>query len=47
MPSAASWEVRGRSYAGEGLVVLLGPASEPLRALSGGRPDIAERLLAP
>ncbi|MFJ6017529.1 DNA polymerase III subunit alpha [Streptomyces sp. NPDC092952] len=46
MPLAASWEVLAR-YAGEGLVVLLGPASEPLRALSAGRPDIAERLLVP
>ncbi|MFJ9026522.1 DNA polymerase III subunit alpha [Streptomyces sp. NPDC102259] len=36
-----------REYAGEDLVVLLGPASEPVRALSAGRPDIAERLLAP
>nr|MDT0523766.1 PHP domain-containing protein [Streptomyces sp. DSM 41633] len=45
-PPAASWELLGR-YAGEGLVVLLGPASEPLRALAAGRPDIAEQLLAP
>ncbi|MEU2872813.1 DNA polymerase III subunit alpha [Streptomyces olivoreticuli] len=29
----------------EGLVVLLGPASEPVRALSAGRPDRAEVLL--
>jgi error-prone DNA polymerase len=36
-----------REYAGEGLTVLLGPASEPVRALSAGRPGIAERLLAP
>ncbi len=45
-PPAASWELLGR-YAGEGLVVLLGPASEPLRALAAGRPDIAEQLLGP
>ncbi|MFJ9598015.1 DNA polymerase III subunit alpha [Streptomyces virginiae] len=41
-----SWEVLGR-YADEELVVLLGPVSEPVRALSAGRPDVAERLLAP
>lgn len=29
------------------LVILLGPASEPVRALSAGRPDVAEHLLAP
>ncbi|WP_063784442.1 DNA polymerase III subunit alpha, partial [Streptomyces sp. SBT349] len=32
---------------GEGLIVLLGPASEPGRALAAGRPDLAARLLAP
>ncbi|MFI1867003.1 DNA polymerase III subunit alpha [Streptomyces jumonjinensis] len=32
---------------GSGLIALLGPLSEPLRALSAGRPDLAERLLAP
>ncbi|GGP80025.1 DNA polymerase III subunit alpha [Streptomyces melanogenes] len=31
----------------EGLTVLLGPASEPVRALAAGRPDVAARLLAP
>ncbi|MEV6404081.1 DNA polymerase III subunit alpha [Streptomyces bobili] len=36
-----------RAHADEDLVVLLGPAAEPVRALSAGRPDIAERLLAP
>ncbi len=41
-----SWSAL-REYAGEGLTVLLGPASEPVRALSAGRPDIAERLLTP
>ncbi|CAM5626172.1 DNA-directed DNA polymerase OS=Streptomyces alboniger OX=132473 GN=dnaE PE=4 SV=1 [Streptomyces alboniger] len=41
-----SWPVL-REYAGQDLVVLLGPSSEPVRALSAGRPDIAERLLAP
>lgn len=36
-----------RAYADDDLVVLLGPASEPVRALSAGRPDVAEQLLAP
>jgi error-prone DNA polymerase len=36
-----------RAYAGDDLVVLLGPASEPVRALSASRPDVAEQLLAP
>ena len=31
----------------EGLTVLLGPASEPVRALAAGRPDQATELLAP
>lgn len=45
-PPTASWEMLAQ-YADEGLTVLLGPASEPLRALAAGRPHIAERLLAP
>ncbi|MER8237017.1 DNA polymerase III subunit alpha [Streptomyces sp. NPDC094049] len=44
-PVAASEEVLAE-YAGDGLVVL-GPASEPLRALAAGRADLAERLLGP
>ncbi|WP_128380429.1 DNA polymerase III subunit alpha [Streptomyces cavernae] len=36
-----------RAYADEDLVMLLGPSSEPVRALSAGRPDVAEQLLAP
>ncbi|WP_248002242.1 hypothetical protein HEP85_44820 [Streptomyces sp. RPA4-2] len=36
-----------REYAYRDLVVLLGPASEPVRALSAGRPDVTEQLLAP
>lgn len=36
-----------RRYPPRGLIVLLGPVSEPVRALSAGRPDIAARLLAP
>lgn len=45
-PPVVSWEVLGR-YVDEGLTVLLGPASEPVRALSAGRPDIAGQLIAP
>ncbi|MGW2016751.1 DNA polymerase III subunit alpha [Streptomyces sp. NPDC001927] len=45
-PPVADWPAL-RQYADVGLTILLGPASEPLRALAGGRPDIAERLLAP
>ncbi|MDX2576676.1 DNA polymerase III subunit alpha [Streptomyces scabiei] len=36
-----------RSFADQDLVMLLGPSSEPVRALSGGRPDVAGQLLAP
>lgn len=42
----ASWEAL-REGLGEDVVAILGPASEPVRALAAGRPDIAERLLAP
>ncbi|MEV6250625.1 DNA polymerase III subunit alpha [Streptomyces sp. NPDC051742] len=42
----ASWDTL-RAFAGEDLVVLLGPASEPIRALAGGRADVAERLVEP
>ncbi|MFF4227996.1 DNA polymerase III subunit alpha [Streptomyces sp. NPDC001820] len=45
-PPVVSWEAL-REHAGEGLIALLGPVSEPVRALSVGRPDIAEQLLAP
>ncbi|MFD8692713.1 DNA polymerase III subunit alpha [Streptomyces sp. NPDC059651] len=45
-PPLVSWPVL-REHAGQGLTVLLGPASEPVRALSAGRPDVAEQLLAP
>ncbi|MFJ2397301.1 DNA polymerase III subunit alpha [Streptomyces sp. NPDC087843] len=41
-----SWPVL-REYADRDLVVLLGPSSEPVRALSAGRPDVAGQLLAP
>ncbi|WP_327359612.1 DNA polymerase III subunit alpha [Streptomyces sp. NBC_01304] len=42
----ASWEAL-RAHIGGGLMVLLGPASEPARALSAGRADLAEQLLTP
>ncbi|MEV6796322.1 DNA polymerase III subunit alpha [Streptomyces sp. NPDC051320] len=45
-PPVVSWPVL-HQYADQGLTILLGPASEPVRALSAGRPDIAEQLLAP
>ncbi|MFF4801717.1 DNA polymerase III subunit alpha [Streptomyces sp. NPDC001351] len=40
------WEAL-REYGGSGLTVLLGPLSEPVRALSVGREDVAMKLLAP
>ncbi|WNM34194.1 DNA polymerase III subunit alpha [Streptomyces sp. Li-HN-5-11] len=40
------WEAL-REYGGPGLAVLLGPLSEPVRALSVGREDVAMKLLAP
>uniref|UniRef100_UPI00118003B2 PHP domain-containing protein n=1 Tax=Streptomyces scabiei TaxID=1930 RepID=UPI00118003B2 len=36
-----------REYGGPGLAVLLGPLSEPVRALAAGREDVAMKLLAP
>ncbi|MFF3958477.1 DNA polymerase III subunit alpha [Streptomyces sp. NPDC001890] len=45
-PPLASWEVL-QHYAGQDLTILLGPVSEPVRALTAGRPDIAQQLLAP
>lgn len=42
----ASWPVLEEQL-GDEVVVLLGPASEPAGALAAGRPDVAERLLAP
>ncbi|MER6997306.1 DNA polymerase III subunit alpha [Streptomyces sp. NPDC000410] len=42
------WDaLQGPGPGGEGLTVLLGPASEVGRALAAGRPDRAARLLAP
>ncbi|MFJ1750556.1 DNA polymerase III subunit alpha [Streptomyces sp. NPDC088116] len=40
------WEAL-REYGGPGLTVLLGPLSEPVRALAAGREDVAAKLLAP
>ncbi|MFF4751198.1 DNA polymerase III subunit alpha [Streptomyces sp. NPDC002514] len=40
------WEAL-HEYGGPGLTVLLGPLSEPVRALSAGREDVALKLLAP
>ncbi|MEU0389185.1 DNA polymerase III subunit alpha [Streptomyces chartreusis] len=45
-PPLLTWDDL-HQHAGEGLTVLLGPASEPVRALAAGRPDLAEHLLAP
>ncbi|MGQ4413581.1 PHP domain-containing protein, partial [[Kitasatospora] papulosa] len=45
-PPVVTWPVL-QQYADEKLTILLGPASEPVRALSAGRPDLAEQLLAP
>lgn len=45
-PPIASW-APFREHAGPELLVLLGPMAEPVRALSAGRPDLAERLLVP
>jgi error-prone DNA polymerase len=44
--AVVSWPTL-HAYADQDLVVLLGPAFEPVRALSAGRPDVAEQLLAP
>lgn len=45
-PPEADWPAL-RRHAGPGLTVLLGPLSEPVRALAAGRPDQAARLLSP
>ncbi|MFI7893487.1 DNA polymerase III subunit alpha [Streptomyces sp. CACIS-1.16CA] len=41
------WTVLEEHLTGEDVIVMLGPVSEPVRALSAGRPDIAGRLLEP
>lgn len=45
-PPVVPWEAL-REYGGPGLAVLLGPLSEPVRALAVGREDVATKLLAP
>ncbi|MFE9121307.1 DNA polymerase III subunit alpha [Streptomyces sp. NPDC007172] len=45
-PPVVTWPML-YAHAGGGLTVLLGPVSEPVRALSAGRPDLAALLLAP
>lgn len=45
-PPVVPWEAL-REYGGPGLIVLLGPLSEPVRALAAGREDVAMKLLAP
>ncbi|SCD98318.1 DNA polymerase III, alpha subunit [Streptomyces sp. DvalAA-14] len=45
-PVQVPWEAL-REHGGQGLTVLLGPLSEPVRALAAGREDVAAELLAP
>ncbi|MGW3850212.1 DNA polymerase III subunit alpha [Streptomyces fagopyri] len=45
-PPVVPWEAL-REYGGPGLTVLLGPLSEPVRALAVGREDVAMKLLVP
>lgn len=45
-PVQVPWEAL-REHGGAGLTVLLGPLSEPVRALAAGREDVAVRLLRP
>jgi error-prone DNA polymerase len=45
-PVQVPWDAL-REHGGAGLTVLLGPLSEPVRALATGREDIAEKLLVP
>ncbi|WP_415953850.1 DNA polymerase III subunit alpha [Streptomyces sp. KLOTTS4A1] len=42
----AGWDMLNE-HLGDDVLVLLGPASEPVRALSAGRPDLAEQFLSP
>ncbi|MFD3524042.1 DNA polymerase III subunit alpha [Streptomyces sp. NPDC058653] len=46
VPPVVPWDAL-REHGGPGLIALLGPLSEPVRALSAGREDIAAELLAP
>ncbi|WP_335982256.1 DNA polymerase III subunit alpha [Streptomyces sp. CA2R106] len=45
-PVEVPWDAL-REHGGAGLTVLLGPLSEPVRALAAGREDVAVRLLRP
>ncbi|WP_037908054.1 DNA polymerase III subunit alpha [Actinacidiphila yeochonensis] len=45
-PAQVPWDAL-REHGGAGLTVLLGPLSEPVRALAAGREDVAARLLQP
>jgi error-prone DNA polymerase len=45
-PVQVPWQAL-RAHAGPGLTALLGPLSEPVRALAAGREDVAVRLLRP
>ncbi|MBN6546541.1 DNA polymerase III subunit alpha, partial [Actinacidiphila bryophytorum] len=45
-PVQVPWDAL-REHGGQGLTVLLGPLSEPVRALAAGREDVAVRLLRP
>ncbi|MHA4816910.1 DNA polymerase III subunit alpha [Streptomyces aculeolatus] len=45
-PPVVPWQAL-REHGGAGLVALLGPLSEPVRALAAGREDTAAKLLAP
>ncbi|NJP47472.1 DNA polymerase III subunit alpha [Actinacidiphila epipremni] len=45
-PVTVPWEAL-HAHGGAGLTVLLGPLSEPVRALAAGREDVAVRLLRP
>ncbi|MFI0941850.1 DNA polymerase III subunit alpha [Streptomyces sp. NPDC021020] len=45
-PVEVPWEAL-REHGGAGLTVLLGPTSEPVRALAAGREDVAVALLRP
>ncbi|WUH94250.1 DNA polymerase III subunit alpha [Streptomyces sp. NBC_00433] len=45
-PVQVSWDAL-REHAGQGLIALLGPLSEPVRALAAGREDVAVKLLRP
>ncbi|CAG6399145.1 DNA polymerase III subunit alpha [Streptomyces cocklensis] len=45
-PVEVAWDAL-REHGGPGLIALLGPTSEPVRALAAGREDVAVQLLRP